>query len=124
MDIDALVTRADGGRTDSFEWGEIRWLDGDVITAGEGLTAGRVTFDPGAGNATHRHPNCEEFLYLVSGALAHSVGDEATELSHGDLLHIPRGEPHDARNLSADETAVALVAYDTDDRAVEFVDEA
>lgn len=119
MSIEDYVCREAGGRTDAFEWGTITWLDGDGLTAGDGLTFGRVTFDPGAGNAAHSHPNCEEALYLLSGELDHALAGERTVLEPGDLLHIPRGEAHQATNPGPGE-AVALIAYDTADRQVSF----
>lgn len=122
MDITDYVTREGNGETDTFEWGEITWLDGDDRTAGTGLTVGRVTFNPGGANATHRHPNCEESLYVLSGSLDHAIGDERTILEPRDLLHIPAGEPHKATNVSDEDEAVAMIAYDTADRRVEFVD--
>lgn len=121
MAIDDYVTKGDDARTDSFEWGSIDWLDGDGLTAGTNLTVGRVTFAPGASNATHFHPNCEEILYVLSGELEHSINDERTTLQPGDLLHIPKGDRHSATNL-VDAPTVALIAYDTDDRQIEFAD--
>lgn len=121
MSIEDFVTRADGADSDSFEWGEITWLDGGELTAGTGLTFGRVTFYSDGTNAEHRHPNCEEVLYLLSGRLAHTIGEDRTTLEPGDALHIPRNEPHQATNL-ADDDAVAIIAYDTADRRVEFVE--
>lgn len=121
MAIDSYVTRSRSAETADFDWGTIEWFDGSDRTDGEGLTVGRVTFDPGASNSTHRHPNCEEALLLLSGRLEHSLGEEETVLEPGDLLHIPQDVPHSATNLVDDE-AVALIAYDTADRQVDLLD--
>jgi quercetin dioxygenase-like cupin family protein len=118
--IDDLTTRAgDADRVD-FEWGHILWLDGAALTGGEGLTVGRVTIESGKANAEHSHPNCNEALYLLSGRLRHSLGDAATVLEPGDLLHIPRGERHAAESVGTGD-AVAVIAYDAADREVAVV---
>ncbi|MCU4975483.1 cupin domain-containing protein [Halobacteria archaeon AArc-m2/3/4] len=122
MGIDRLVTTAADQRTVEFDWGTIVWRDSAELTGTDSLTVGTVTIEPGAHNAEHVHPNCDEALHLCSGELRHSVGDESVELEAGDLVHIPRGEPHQAWN-EGDEEAVAVIVYDTGERTVEFVDE-
>jgi len=121
--IDRLTTRAEDADRVEFDWGHIRWLDSAARTGGEGLTVGRVTIHSGAGNAEHFHPNCNEALYLLGGRLRHSLGDEETLLEPGDMLHIPEGEPHAAESVGTDD-AVAVIAYDTAEREVEFVADA
>lgn len=121
MAIEQLVTTADEREQQTFDWGEITWLDSGDLTGTDSLTVGEVTISPGERNAEHAHPNCDESLYLLSGELEHTIGDEATTLSAGDLIHIPEGEPHRATN-TGDEDAVAVIAYDTGSREVEFVD--
>lgn len=121
MSIDDYVTRGDERDAETFDWGEIVWLDSSDLTAGDGLTVGEVTFYPGAANDEHRHPNCEESLYVLAGELEHSLGDETTTLERGDLLHIPADVPHRARNVG-DGEAVAIIAYDTGERSVQFTE--
>lgn len=118
--IEDLTTRADGADRVDFDWGHILWLDGAALTGGEGLTVGRVTIESGKANGEHYHPNCNEALYLLSGRLRHSLGEEETVLEPGDLLHIPRGERHAAESVGTAD-AVAVIAYDAADREVEFV---
>ena len=121
MDIDSLVSTSATQDRQTFDWGEITWLDSAELTAGDSLTVGEVTVYPSEQNAEHRHPNCNESLYLRSGELEHSIGDEVTTLTQGDLIHIPEGERHRATNTGTDD-AVAVIVYDTGTRAVEFVD--
>lgn len=122
MDVDRFVTRADERRTEEFDWGEIVWMDGGDLTAGDALTVGEVTIRPGEANPAHLHPNCDEALYLLSGELRHTLGEEEVVLQAGDLIHVPRGEAHRGIN-DGDEDAVALIAYDTGSREFEPVDE-
>lgn len=120
MAIDEYLTRTDEARIDQFDWGQIAWLDGNGLTAGAGLSAARVTIRSGERNARHRHPNCSEVLYLLSGELDHTLDGEHAVLRPGNLLHVPRDEPHQATSTGTDD-AVALVVYDVDNREIEFV---
>lgn len=119
FDVTDKVVRGDEGRHESFDWGEIQWLDSGELTGAEGLTVGRVTVREGESNAEHYHPNCEEALYLLAGELEHTLGPDSVRLEPGDLLHVPLGERHRATSVGAGD-AVAVVAYDTGDREVRF----
>lgn len=119
--IDDYVTTSDEQPVNSFDWGAITWLDNADLTDSTGLTVGRVTIDAGRENTEHRHPNCEEALLVLTGELVHTIGDEEVTLSEGDLIHIPAGERHQAHN-PGDVDAVSLIAYDTGERTVEFVE--
>ncbi len=123
MAIEDYVTRGATAATDSFEWGQIEWLDGADVTAGGGLSVARVTIEAGEHNSPHRHPTTEEALYLVSGEIDHWLGstDEFVSLEPGDLFHVPSGEPHGA-TTTGEEAAVMIVAYDSAERDIEFVE--
>ena len=69
MAIEERVVRGDAAATEQYDWGTITWLDSAALTGGA-LTVGRVRIEAGASNPRHRHPNCEEALYLLAGALA------------------------------------------------------
>jgi PAS domain S-box-containing protein len=84
------VTRADGADRQTFEWGEIVWLDSAELTGNEALTVGEVTIYAGEANGEHYHPNCDEALYLLSGELTHTLGEEETVLQPGDLVTLLR----------------------------------
>lgn len=121
MTIDQYVTTSDDQPEETFDWGAITWLDSADLTDSTGLTVGRVTIEAGRENTEHRHPDCAEALLVLTGELVHTLGDEETTLGEGDLLHIPAGEAHQARN-PREEDAAALIAYDTGERTVEFVE--
>jgi quercetin dioxygenase-like cupin family protein len=120
MNIDSLVTTTATQDRQTFDWGEILWLDSAELTTSDSLTVGKVTIYPDEQNDEHCHPNCDESLYLRSGELEHTVGDESITLTPGDLIHIPEGERHRATNTGSDD-AVAVIVYDTGTRDVEFV---
>lgn len=117
--IDDLVTTSAERTTQSFDWGEIEWMDNHDLTGCNTLTFGKVTIYPGEKNSEHFHSNCDEALYLLSGTLEHTIGDEKVTLTDGDLIHIPRGERHQATN-PGEEEAIAVIAYDTGEREFEL----
>ena len=102
-------------------WGSLRWLASREIGNVQDLTLGRVVIRRGQQNPRHCHRTCEEVLYLLSGRLEHTVGDETVALGPGDTLAIPAGVFHNARSVG-DEDADMIVAYSSGER--DFVLEA
>jgi len=99
-------------------WGTLTWLANTEIGNASGITVGLVTVRPGQSNPRHTHPNCEEVLYLLSGRLEHTLGDETVTLEAGDVLSITPGCFHNATNRGL-EDARMIVAYPCGER--EFV---
>lgn len=92
------------------DWGSLRWLAGQDIGNAQGMVVGRVIIKKGRSNPKHSHPNCEEMLYLLCGRLEHTVGEENVITEAGDVIVVPAGVPHVARNIG-DEDADMIVAY-------------
>ena len=85
-----------------------------AATAGaKGISMNMVIIPPGGAAKPHRHRGFESAIYLVKGrvetrygpGLKQSVINEA-----GDFIFIPPDVPHQPRNLSATEPAIAIVA--------------
>ena len=115
--MDRRVTDTATMTPHEYSWGRITWLHSGE-TGAEGLTVGEVIINPGQSNAVHAHLNCEEVLYLISGELDHTCGEEgASHLTPGMSILIPKGVKHNARCTSAD-PARMLVAYDSAYREV------
>jgi quercetin dioxygenase-like cupin family protein len=108
---------AESSRIDE-SWGSLRWLAGRRVGNAQGLTLGRVVIRPGESNPSHRHPNCEEALYLLKGRLRHFMGGEEVVLEAGDTLVVDAGLPHHALNIG-DEDADMIVAYSSGERGFE-----
>jgi quercetin dioxygenase-like cupin family protein len=77
------------------------WVDMDVQflidarNAGtEELVVGRTVLRPGARHERHAHPNCDEFLVVMSGRgeIYTDNGREASKA--GDVIFTPRGHFH------------------------------
>jgi quercetin dioxygenase-like cupin family protein len=100
------------------DWGRLEWLASGPLGNASGHTLGRVVIKKGMANPRHRHSNCEESLFLMSGRLEHSVGDEVVTMEAGDTLVVEAGVPHNAKSIG-DEDAVMIVAYSSAERAFE-----
>ena len=97
---------------ESYSGYGIEWL----IRGAKELTLGRTTIAVGANNPLHRHPNCEEALYVLSGKINHKIaGTTDVVLSTGQAIVIPRDINHQAINIGS-EPAVLLVAFSSGDR--------
>lgn len=112
MSIRSPRVRAEDGPLEEFPWGCIHWSANAELTGSEHLTVGRVEINPRSNNPRHYHPNCDEVVYVVSGSIAHLVGEDWYDMEAGDAIHVPQGVWHQARNR-ADDPAVLVIAYNT-----------
>jgi quercetin dioxygenase-like cupin family protein len=104
-----------------YSWGWIRWLMSSKIDPQAEMTFGIVYVKPHQKNPMHVHPNCAEYLHMLSGSCEHLVGDKWLSLKAGDTVRIPAGVPHVARTL--DEPMRAVIVYSSGDRQFEPVEE-
>ena len=64
---------------------------------------------PGGKGAKHTHPG-DEFIYVLKGTLiVEADGAAPLTLKAGDSGHLPKGNPHSARNGSTTEPVEVLV---------------
>ncbi|HEX5956269.1 MAG TPA: cupin domain-containing protein [Solirubrobacterales bacterium] len=64
------------------------------------LVLGRTVLPPGARHERHRHPNCDEFLVVISGS-GEVYTDEGREpAAAGDVVFTPAGHWHGFDNTS------------------------
>lgn len=117
-DGDGMVRSINDGSGEMTSWGHLSWLVGEKEMPGAEQTLGVVTIQPGQRNPLHRHPNCEELLYVVSGECDHLLGEEMYHLMPGSVIRIPREVPHWAKCTSA-EPLVAVIAFSAPDRRAE-----
>lgn len=100
-------------------WGKLTWLASRELGNSATMTFGRVIIPAGQMNPRHRHPNCDEILHLLSGRLAHSLGDKKFILNPGDTISIPAGQWHNARALDGID-AEMVICFSSADRETEF----
>ena len=97
-------------------WGTLQWLVSATGGTSDSMTLGRVTIKPGCKNPAHRHPNCEEILFVVQGTIEHTLPEGGSvHLEAGDCIVLPREGGHQATNTGSEE-AVVIVAYNAGER--------
>ncbi len=70
----------------------------------------RVDLDPGVTAPNHRHPG-EEIIYVLAGSLEYQLqGKPPMTLKAGDVLFVPAGVIHSAKNVGHD-NASELATY-------------
>ena len=76
----------------------------DVLLEGDGAQAAVMTLDPGrsTGGPDNRHPDSDQWLFVVSGTGEATVDGRDVALEAGDLVLIEAGEPHEIRNEGTD----------------------
>jgi quercetin dioxygenase-like cupin family protein len=71
----------------------------DLSIPGRETVQSRVEIDPGVTSVRHRHPG-EEIVYVLEGALEYRLeGRPPVTLKAGEVLFIPAGTIHSARNV-------------------------
>ena len=71
----------------------------DLSVPGREVVQVRVDFDPGYVSPRHTHPG-EEIVYVLEGSLEYQVeGKPPVTLHAGDVLFIPAGTIHAAKNV-------------------------
>jgi quercetin dioxygenase-like cupin family protein len=82
----------------------------DLSVPGREVLQVRVDLDPGVTFPLHSHPG-EEIIYVLEGAWEYQVeGKGAMTLKAGDVLFIPAGVKHGAKNVG-NGTASELATY-------------
>jgi quercetin dioxygenase-like cupin family protein len=102
---------------------DIHWLVSKKTNGARELTLGYTTIEAGGRNPLHRHPNCEEALYVLAGEIEHIVeGTPNARMKAGEAILVPRNAKHQAINVGAT-TAELLVAFSSAERETIVEDE-
>ena len=115
MSVNDFVSRAAAGQRVPTSWGELNWKVTDQSMPGARMTFGTCRIEPGQRNPLHSHPNCEEFLYILSGSCEHRLGEETVMLEPGDVIRIPEDVRHWARAVGS-QPVLALIIFSTGTR--------
>jgi len=82
----------------------------DLSVPGREVVLVRVDFAPGVAFPRHNHPG-EEIAYVIEGELEYQLeGKPPVTLKAGDVLFIPAGAIHSAKNVGS-ENAAELAMY-------------
>ena len=77
----------------------------DLSVKGHEAVQVRVDIDPGVAFPKHTHPG-EEIIYVLAGSLEYEIeGKPPITLKAGDVLFIPAGTIHAAKNVGSDNAA-------------------
>ena len=66
---------------------------------------------PGAIHKKHRHDNCDEITYIISGRGLSGTGPDRAEVRGGHFHYIPKGVEHWCVNLSKTEPIEVIGLY-------------
>lgn len=81
----------------------------DLGVTGHEVLQARVDFAPGASFPSHKHPG-EEIIYVLAGTIEYIVDGKPIVVKAGDVLFVPDGVFHAARNVGS-EAAAELATY-------------
>ena len=81
----------------------------DLSAPGREVIQVRVDFEPGYVAPRHTHPG-EEIIYVIEGTLEYDIGGKVTRVKAGDVLFVPAGIPHTAKNVGSG-NAAELATY-------------
>jgi quercetin dioxygenase-like cupin family protein len=82
----------------------------DLSAPGREMIQTRVEIDPGVTSPRHTHPG-EEIIYVLEGSLEYQVeGKPPVTLKAGEVLFIPAGTIHAAKNVGSG-NAAELATY-------------
>jgi quercetin dioxygenase-like cupin family protein len=101
-----MALRAEDGWIDM----DVRWLLTRESVGAEHSVFGITVFPPGSKHDIHRHPNAEEWEYLVSGSGIARVGDADVEMVAGEVVFVPVNDYH-GFEATGDEPTVMLWGY-------------
>jgi quercetin dioxygenase-like cupin family protein len=69
----------------------------DLSIPGRETIQAIVEIAPGQASPRHTHPG-EEIIYVLEGTLEYEIDGKVTRVKPGDVLFVPAGTPHLARN--------------------------
>ena len=81
----------------------------DLSAPGREVIQVRVELAPGVSFPGHTHPG-EEIIYVIEGTWAYEIAGKPVTAKPGDVLFVPAGTIHSARNIG-NGTAAELATY-------------
>jgi quercetin dioxygenase-like cupin family protein len=85
---------------------QVQFLIDEASAGSSQLVVGRTVLPPGARHERHAHPNCDEFLVVLTGRgnVYTDEGEEPAEA--GDVVFTPRGNWHGFDNTSDEDVVL------------------
>jgi quercetin dioxygenase-like cupin family protein len=112
----AIIRRAGECKVVTEAWGGLTWYANAAQGNSDHMTVGKCIIKPGKQNPLHSHPNCDEVLVVQQGTIMHSIENgQEVKLGPGDVITLPAGLPHNARNIS-EVDAILAIAFSSAER--------
>jgi quercetin dioxygenase-like cupin family protein len=102
------LKRAGDHQIEPMPWGRLEWSVSAKLGNSETMTIGTCFIDHGNQNGRHFHPNCDEVLRVVRGQIVQSLDGKEIEMNEGDVVSIPSGVVHNARNVGPGQAELAI----------------
>jgi quercetin dioxygenase-like cupin family protein len=92
---------------------DVRWVITEKTAGSQTTVLGRTILPPGVGaeHSIHRHPNAEEWEYVLHGVGIKHVGDESFYVRAGDIAFCPKDTYHGLENASENEPLITVWGY-------------
>jgi oxalate decarboxylase/phosphoglucose isomerase-like protein (cupin superfamily) len=92
---------------------DVRWLVTNKTVGSTMTVVGLTKMPPGvkSKHAIHRHPNAEEWEFIIEGVGLKHVAEDSFLLRAGELAFVPRDVYHGLENASETETLVTIWGY-------------
>lgn len=119
--MDGALQHEDGEYRVKTTWGSITWLAGHSLGNADTIGMTRVILHAGQANRRHAHPNCEEVVHLLHGAVSCSLGADMIDMCPGDTLCIPPAVFHNYANFGRAD-AEMIIVYGAGDRQIVLED--
>ena len=103
------IARPSEHKVEVAPWGRIVWIVSGELGNSTSQTLGRCFLHPGQANDRHLHPECDELLEVLSGSIVHTWAEEEVPMERGDVISIPAGVVHNARNTGDTEAELLIV---------------
>lgn len=87
--------------SDILDWGMMGWVSRPATTGARQLTVMEVTLTPGNGHNFHKHPDQEEVIYVVEGAIEQWLEQDRKQLGPGEAVFIPADVVHASFNVGS-----------------------
>lgn len=106
-----------------LEWGVQHWFSDPKTTNSKDLVVVSVEILPGYGHNFHKHPQQEESIFVLEGAIEQWLDKEKKILQKGDSAFIPAGLVHASFNISEKPVkALAILGPCIGEEGYELVD--
>ncbi|MBL4918325.1 cupin domain-containing protein [Szabonella alba] len=101
----------DRSSTEHYLWGQD--CDGWLLLPGDDLLVIEERMPPGTAETRHFHNRARQFFYVLSGTLTMELDGKVYQVSARRGIAVPPGQPHQARNDTAEDVFFLVISSPT-----------